>query len=228
MIRRFKDHRAILPPAQKRLWTELAPAARLGMVLYGGTAIALRIGHRFSVDFDFFTDRPLDKEALRDSFPFASQSLVIQESPDTLSVLVAHGSESRQPVKVSFYGGIGLGRVGEPELTEDGVLQVASLDDLMATKVKVILQRIEAKDYRDIAAMLRDGVSLAKGLAAARAMYGREFQPSESLKALVYFEGGDLHTLTSAEQETLIEAARSIRTLPPVVLASRELASPMD
>lgn len=71
---------------------------------------------------------------------------------------------------MSFFGAVGFGRVGEPELTEDGVLQVASLDDLMATKVKVILQRIEAKDYQDIAALLKAKVSLTKGLAAARAL----------------------------------------------------------
>lgn len=52
---------------------------------------------------------------------------------------------------------IGFGRVGEPDLTEDSILQVASLDDLMATKVKVVLQRAEAKDYRDIAAMVTAG-----------------------------------------------------------------------
>ncbi len=227
MIRSFKTHAAILPPVQQRLWAELSPTAGLGMVLYGGTAIALRIGHRFSVDFDFFTDRPLDKKEIRDALTFLSGSLIIQDSLDTLSVLVTLGQESLQSVKVSFFGSIGFGRVGEPELTEDGVLQVASLDDLMATKVKVILQRIEAKDYRDIAAMLKADVSLAKGLAAARAMYGREFQPMESLKALVYFEGGDLHTLTVEEKETLIEAARGIRTLPQVLSVSRELALPM-
>lgn len=228
MIRRFKPHRAILPPAQAQLWGELAPAPRLGLVLYGGTAIALRIGHRFSVDFDFFTDNPLDKDALRSSLPFLARSLVIQESPDSLSMLVTRGTESRQAVKVSFFGGIRFGRVGEPELTDDGALQVASLDDLMASKVKVILQRIESKDYRDIAAMVKAGASLAKGLASARTMFGRKFQPSESLKALVYFEGGDLHTLATEEKVALIEAASSVRSLPRVELASRELALPMD
>jgi hypothetical protein len=228
MIRCFKPHLAILPPAQQRLWAELGRAPRLGLVLYGGTAIALRLGHRFSVDFDLFTDRQLDKEALRESFSFAAQSIVIQEGPDTLSVLVPGGSTSNEHVKVSFFGGIGFGRVGRPELTEDGVLQVASLDDLLATKVKVILQRIEAKDYRDIAAMLKAGVGLAQGLAAARAMYGLSFQPSESLKALVYFEGGDLHTLSTEVRATLIKAAAAIRDLPRVVVAASELALPIE
>ena len=43
----------ILPSAQRLVWPELRAAAALGFVLYGGTAIALRLGHRFSVDFDF-------------------------------------------------------------------------------------------------------------------------------------------------------------------------------
>src|SRR5690606_36120575 len=89
-------------------------------------------------------------------------------------------------------------------------------DDLMATKVKVVLQRNEAKDYKDIAAMLKAGVSLAKGLAAARTMYGPNFQPGESLKALVSFEGGDLDTLTSSEKDVLIEAVDNVRELPDV------------
>jgi len=115
------------------------------------------------------------------------------------------------------------GRVGEPDMTEDGVLQVASLDDLMATKVKVVLQRAEAKDYRDIAEMLKAGVSLAKGLASARAIFGPQFQPSESLKAMVYFADGDLHTLTKNEKNTLTKAVSAVRELPMVTILSRQL-----
>lgn len=49
----------------------------------------------------------------------------------------------------------------------------------MAMKVQVVLQRAEAKDCRDIAAMIDAGVSLAHGLAAARLIFGPTFQPSE-------------------------------------------------
>ncbi len=108
-------------------------------------------------------------------------------------------------------------------MTADGVMQVASLDDLMATKVKVLLQRVEAKDYRDIAAMVRAGVSLARGLASARLLFGPNFQPSESLKALVYFEEGDLYSLTSAEKKTLIDAVKTIGRLPEVNLRATRL-----
>jgi hypothetical protein len=119
---------------------------------------------------------------------------------------------------------LSFGRVGVPELTDDGIVQVAVLEDLMATKVKVILQRIEAKDYQDIAAMIRSGIDLSQGLASARAMFGPAFQPSEALKALVYFEGGDLHRLTHEERTLLIEAASSVRALPMVNIRGHALA----
>ncbi len=127
-------------------------------------------------------------------------------------------------MKVSFFGMIAFGRVGEPDFTDDGVLQVASFDDLMATKVKVVLQRAEAKDYRDIAAMVNAGVSLSRGLASARLLFGPNFQPSESLKALAYFNDGDLDTLTDSEKHTLIEAVRAVRDLPDVILRSTSLS----
>ena len=95
----------------------------------------------------------------------------------------------------------------------------------MATKVKTILQRVEAKDYRDIAAMLEAGVSLTQGLAAARAMFGVSFQPSESLKAMVYFEGGDLHTLKDGEKNSLVHAVGAIRDIPRISILSRQLAA---
>lgn len=223
MTRIFRAHMEILPEAQRRLWPALRQSVALGLVLYGGSAIALRLGHRASVDFDFFTGEPLDREAIKASFPFIAGSTVLQDRPGTFTVL-APGGEMREHVKISFFGSIGFGRVGEPEATEDGMLQVASFDDLMATKVKAILQRVEAKDYRDIAAMLEAGVNLARGLAAARAMYGPNFQPSESLKAMVYFEGGDLHTLTRTEKETLIAAASAVRDLPSAAILSRKLS----
>ncbi len=225
MSRTFKPRMEILPPAQQRLWPELSQASDLGFVLYGGTAIALRLGHRSSVDFDFFSETPLDREMIKAAFPFVAQSSVLQDERNALSILVSYGGFEHSHVKVSFFGTIGFGRVGEPDITEDGVLQVASLDDLMATKVKVILQRAEAKDYRDIAAMVNAGISLSHGLAAACVIFGPNFQPSESLKALVYFNDGDLHTLSKAEKNALVQAVSDVRELPEVTLLSKKLAA---
>ena len=221
----FSPRLDILPPAQRRLWPELRPALDLGFVLYGGTAIALRLGHRPSVDFDFFCEKPLDRDRIQFVFPVLGQATLLQDRRDTLSVLIPYGDSDHSHVKLSFFGNIGFGRVGEPDVTDDGVLQVASLEDLMATKAKVVLQRAEAKDYRDISAMVRAGVSLAAGLAAARELFGSNFQPSEALKALVYFGDGDLHALTRDERSALVAAVSAVRELPDAIIASRQLAA---
>ncbi len=225
MTHSFKPCMDILPPAQRHLWPELRNAANLGFTLYGGTAVGLRLGHRDSVDFDFFSEKPLNRVAIRAAFPFMDQSTTLQDRDNTWVVLVPYGNSEREYVKVSFFGLITFGRVGEPAFTDDGILQVASFDDLMATKVKVVLQRAEAKDYRDVAAMINAGVSLSHGLASARLLYGPNFQPSESLKALVYFNDGDLNTLTADEKKTLVDAVKTVRNLPDVALRSISLAT---
>jgi Nucleotidyl transferase AbiEii toxin, Type IV TA system len=207
-MRVFTPHTTILPLEQQLIWSSLAPLKSLGFVLYGGTAIALRIGHRPSVDFDFFTDEPLQQKLILRHASFIAQAQTLQDAPDTWTVLVSvYGvPSSANPtglVKVSFFGGIDVGRVGEPETTQDGVLTAASLDDLLAYKLKVMLQRVEAKDYRDVAALLRSGIALERGLAGASTLFGPNFQPAESLRALTYFSGGDLATLDQADRAIL-------------------------
>ena len=225
---------ARLPPAQRQLWPELRPGVELGFVLYGGTAISLHLGHRRSVDFDFFHDRPLARHEIRAAFTFLRRATTLQDSKDTLVVMVpvsvsgsglVSGKAGRDSVKVSFFGGMSFGRVGDPLRCDDGVMRVASLEDLMAHKLKVILQRSEKKDYQDIAAMIRTGCQVARGLAAARLFFGDAFQPAESLKALTYFKDGDLGRLSAVDRNTLIEAAGSVRALPRIALRSKKLAA---
>jgi len=225
MTKIFVPSMQTLPAAQQKLWPELRAAAKLGFCLYGGTAIALRLGHRESIDFDFFSDNALDREALRANFPFIAQATVLQDQENTFTVNVPYGKSDREHVKVSFFGTIQFGRVGIPDRTDDGVLQVASLDDLMATKLKVILQRAEAKDYRDIAAMIGVGVSLPKGLSAACELFGNSFQPSECLKALGYFKDGNLDTLSIAEKTILMKAGAAVQDLPIVKILGKQLVA---
>jgi hypothetical protein len=215
----FKPKLKTLPTAQRKIWPELKGAATLGYVLYGGTAIALRLGHRASVDFDFFSDRALDRSALHAALPKLSRSTLLQETADTITALVPIG---KAKVKLSFFAGLRIGRVGAPDWTDDEVLQVASLDDLLTTKLKVLLQRVEAKDYLDVAAMLESGA----GLAAARTLYGVTFQPTECLKALIYFKEGELRSLTRTTRSRLIEAVNRVRDLPKVRRSSRALSAP--
>jgi len=219
----MKWHEDTLPVAQRQLWKTLGETRELGYVLYGGTAIALRLGHRESVDFDFFSERPLDKRSARGVSPLLEQAGVLQDEAETLTLAVRVPGAAL-PVKVSFFGGIGFGRVGEPGLASNGAL-IASPDDLLATKLKVMLERVEAKDYRDVAALLRSGVDLSKGLAAAALLFRPTFQPSESLKALVYFKGGDLDTLPKEERQALAEAVAAVRDLPSVPLRGKSLVA---
>lgn len=136
------------------------------------------MGHRASVDFDFFSDRPLDKAELAAAFPFIARAQVLQDQPSTLAVNVPDELNQEEHVKISFFGSIGFGR----------------------------------------------GVSLDRGLSIALAMYGNQFQPAESLKAMTYFQGGDLNVLTGEEKRTLIEAARAVRELPQVARQASELS----
>lgn len=96
-------------------------------------------------------------------------------------------------------------------------------EDLLAHELKVLLQRVEGEDYLDIAALLDSGLDLAYGLSAARLLFGANFQPSEALKAMTWFDGGDLHTLPTAVRQTLIGHAAQPLHLPASMLQAETL-----
>jgi hypothetical protein len=215
----FDPKTEILPEPQQEIWPLLAPAPGLSFVLYGGTAVALHLGHRQSVDFDFFRSEPLDKKKLADSFEFIRDAQTIQEDENTLVVIAQMPSG---PVKVSFFGGLSIGRVNEPLQTTDSTLLVASMEDLLATKLKAILDRAEAKDYRDIAAMLSARVSLEKALGAFAKIYGKD--PGLPLRALGFFKDGDLPSLPQADQNSLRAARDRVKEIPEVAITKGLLA----
>jgi predicted nucleotidyltransferase len=129
MPQRFEPKSDVLPQAQREIWPQLAAVPKLSFVLYGGTAVALQLGHRQSLDFDLFCAEPLDKARLA-NIAFVRNAQVIQEEPQTLVVSARTAS---QPVRISFFGAITIGHVNPPSQTADEVLLVASLEDLMAT-----------------------------------------------------------------------------------------------
>ena len=69
MLAKFEPRLDILPDSQRRLWPEL-DAIPSDFVLYGGTGLALQLGHRVSEDFDFFSSSSFDAERLRSRLPF--------------------------------------------------------------------------------------------------------------------------------------------------------------
>ena len=195
----------ILPAAQRALWPELSATPR-DFTLYKGTAIALRLGHRGSADFDFFGRTAFDPDRLLASVPYLAGSRVIQREENTLTCRVTRGG----PILVSFFGLPTIERIEEPTPAEGSGLPIASLIDLAGMKASVVQVRAQAKDYIDIDAILTAGVSLPMALAAGKAIYGTAFEPQITLKALTYFGDGDLSTLPSDLQRRLVAAATAV------------------
>jgi hypothetical protein len=211
----FSPRLDVLPPAQRALWPELT-AVPHRYVLYGGTALALRLAHRPSVDFDFFAHDRLDHRELELVVPFVREATTLDEGPDTRTILVKRAGGE---VKLSFFGGIAFGRVGDPDPTDDGILRAASLLDLGGTKVKALLQRVQAKDYLDVAALLEHGIQLEDILGSAHALFGPAFNPLIAQKTLCYFKGGDLESLNDSVRARLVAVAG--RDLVPSKLSVR-------
>jgi len=196
-------HRSVLPPSQQALWDGPLGTLPSGWVLYGGTAIALHLGHRQSVDFDFFSTERLDRAALRRSCPFLVGAKTLQDEPDTLTVVV---EDAGDPVKLSFFGGIDFGRVGEPVRTV-GHAPIASPIDLLGTKLATVTQRVEARDYVDIAALLQSGLTINEGVAAMLALYGPHASGMQSVKTLTWYRDGGLDETLSDEVKDILRGA---------------------
>lgn len=206
MAARFAPRLDVLPEPQRRLWRELDTLPE-HFALYGGTGIALHLGHRASVDFDFFGQHPIEPDALLAELPFLAGASVTQRAKNTLGVI----ADRDGPVRLSFFGLPSLPRLATPERAPDNGVRVASLLDLAGTKASVVQVRSEAKDYLDLDAILLDGrVDLPAALAAARAIYGSQFNPEITLKALCFFGDGDLHSVPDAARRRLIEAVNGV------------------
>jgi hypothetical protein len=205
-MKEFNPRLDILPAAQIRLWLELS-AVPEEFVLYGGTALALHLGHRTSVYFDFFSQHSLDVASLQAGIPFLADARIIQREKNTLSAIVDRG----EPVKISFFGLPKLPRLAPPHIVGENKLKVASLIDLAGTKASVVQVRAESKDYLDVDAVMRLGnVSLPTALAAAQMLYGPSFNPEITLKALSFFGDGTLSDLPDDLKQRLVVAAREV------------------
>src|SRR5580658_10508580 len=103
----FDPRLDILPESQLRLWQEL-DAIPSNFVLYGGTALALQLGHRASEDFDFFSSSGFDPDHLRSRLPFlrdldvADTEVWVHRKSDNLEAFVNRSGL----VKVAFFGGL--------------------------------------------------------------------------------------------------------------------------
>lgn len=207
LLRRFDPRLDRLPDAQRDLWTRLGELPR-DAVLYGGTAIVVRLAHRVSIDFDLFLPRHFDPGALRRESSLLRSGEVVQVAPDTLTVRI-------DGVRVSLFG-IDLGALEWPDIASDNGLPVASLRDLAATKLNALLGRAESRDYVDIVTLLDAGVDLADALGGAEALFGTSFSGMLGLKALTSFDDGDLPALPDGLKARLRDAVRAVDRVPVV------------
>jgi Nucleotidyl transferase AbiEii toxin, Type IV TA system len=205
-MKEFYPRLDILPAAQLRLWRELSTVPD-EFALYGGTALALHLGHRTSIDFDFFSGRALKLEELVADIPFLAGAKIIQREKNTLTGIVDRG----EPVRVSFFGVPKLPRLARPHIAKENNVKIASLLDLAGTKASVIQVRAEAKDYLDMDAVMTLGkINLPTALSAAQMLYGQTFNPEVTLKALSFFDDGNLKELPDDLKLRLVAAVRQV------------------
>jgi hypothetical protein len=224
----FEPRLDILPESQRKVWPQLDDVPS-HFVLYGGTGIALQLGHRNSEDFDFFSTESFDPDRLKARLPFfkkleASDSNAwVHRKPDNLEAFTDVGGG---PVRVAFFGGLtSLKRVEDPLRALGSRVRVASLLDLAGMKMRVIQMRASWKDYMDIYALVEHGIDVSTGLAAARAIDAR-FEPEVSIRALQFFGDGTLSRVPETIQRDLSRWARGADTANLPILRSRGNLSP--
>lgn len=148
--------------------------------LVGGTALALRFGHRRSIDFDFFTPDSFDVEALVDTLS--------RELPEFTTTGMN---------KVGFNAVIGDLKVdfvtyrypllAQPE-TQDGI-RMFSLPDIVGMKLSAITNRGARKDFYDLHSLI-----LNMGVDALIDIYRQKYpshDPMIVLRSMIYFDDAE-------------------------------------
>jgi hypothetical protein len=177
-------HPEVLTRRQQRVLAQLGSLLQPhGFYLAGGTAVALHLGHRRSVDLDWFTAKRLSKplhlaQGIREAgVPLVTKSV----APGTL-----HGSvsgvrvsilEYRYPLIATLRGWPGGGRI-------------AAANDLAAMKLAALAQRGTRKDFVDVYALGSQGFSLSKMLGFYQKKYAVQ-DVAHVLYSLAYFQDAD-------------------------------------
>jgi hypothetical protein len=140
---------------------------------------------------------------------------ILQAAPNTLSVVHAG-------VKLSFFGGLSLGVVASPDSLD--LCPIASLVDLGACKLAALVNRVERKDYQDVAALLRHGLRLPHLLGCAEAVYHGAFPTAACLKSLTWFDDPVLARLSEEDRRLLEVSALAVEKTETVPLLSDRIS----
>jgi hypothetical protein len=173
----------VLPKAQQDLWGNLAGGNFLSnFYLAGGTAIALHLGHRESIDFDFFSSDPFNAKIIKTDLQRISRFRINQESQDTLTLFLSD-------VKVSFFQ---YPYALIENTTRLKGISIAALKDLVAMKVIAIGQRGTKKDFVDLHAIMVEGWNLNAIFDCVEQKFQeQEFNHVHLLKSLTFFSDAE-------------------------------------
>jgi hypothetical protein len=181
-------HPEILSPKQRKALRLLGPEVTArDFYLGGGTALALHLGHRRSVDYDWFLEgRMPDPLLLAREIQEAAPFVTTRIEPRTLFGTVSG-------VRVSFF------EFRYPMLDPavpwpDYACRLASLRDIACMKLSAIVQRGSKKDFVDLFALGREGFQLSDMLGWYRKKFGIE-DIGHVLYALAFFDDADMERM---------------------------------
>lgn len=181
----LKPHLEVLDRAQAAVLRRMGAAmARDGFHLAGGTAVALHLGHRRSVDLDWFTASAL-ADPLQHAGRMRSAGLMLTDVETQRGTLHARVDGVRVSLIEYLYP---LLREAEP-LGDTGAL-VASLEDLCAMKLAAVAQRGTRRDFVDVHALAVRFRPLAELLDCYRKKYGVA-DATHVLYGLSYFDDAE-------------------------------------
>lgn len=176
-------HWKILDEKRKALLPLFKSFVEEGFYLAGGTGLALQLGHRDSIDFDFFKEGDFDTTELLKKIEslFASHKISItQEEKNTVSLIID------ESIRASFFG---VNQKIIKPFVETEYFPIASIQDAACMKLSAIVGRSLEKDYVDIYFILQK-LSLRELLELCVQKYPN-LDAALILKSLVYF--GDIH-----------------------------------
>ena len=176
--------------------------------LAGGTALALRLGYRISIDLDFFTHNTFDTNEL---FDFLRETYSVSNCTQATNSLSLYIKLHEEEIKIDIL------RHNYPLLhpiQNINGIRIFSLEDIAAMKLNAIANRGSKKDFYDI------HVLLAKfSLKELLTFFEHKYQQINSytvLKSLVYFTDADMEPEPISLTATTWEEIKSnLRTIVP-------------
>ena len=180
-----KENLKLLNSNQKLVFENLGFTSKYGLYLAGGTALIFYLGHRTSLDFDFYTEKEFEKGRFLKIFKkeLKNKKLttkVLRDFKNTFEILVNNVNFS------CFYYPYPL--IGK--LRKFNNVLISSIQDISAMKALAIGQRGTKRDFIDIYYLIKI-FGLKKILSWTKKKYP-EYSEMVFLKGLVYFEDAEV------------------------------------